>query len=155
MRHFDCPGRTIKSDGQRVIADHPHRGGGCGGGQGAVTGGGQQQVAIDLIVAFQSSGLASTGQCPELATTFQYPGGFQLVAGNFGQVAIELQDFTRLYDLVSVGAHRQRSLGVGAVEYLLFREGMNTSQVPDGIRLEVDRAVLDLPVHPGFPLPDF
>ncbi|MNF98938.1 hypothetical protein D3C84_818200 [compost metagenome] len=108
-----------------------------------------------MIVAFQSSGLASTGQGPELATTFQYPGGFQLVAGDLGQIPIELQDFTRLYDLVAVGYHRQRGLSVGAIQHFLFREGMNTSQVPDGIRLEVDRAFLDLPVHPGFPLPDF
>lgn len=93
-------------------------------------------------------------QCPELTTALEHTGGFQLVAGDLGEVAVELQHFPWLHHLVALGDHRERFLGVGAVEHLLFGEGVDAAQVPDRVGFEVHRAFLDLPVHTGFVLPD-
>ncbi|KES22996.1 hypothetical protein FG99_15640 [Pseudomonas sp. AAC] len=155
MRHLDRPGSTIDRDGQGVVAHHSHGGWCCRGGQGAVAGSGQQQVAIDQVVALQRGVLPGARQRPELAAAFEHTRGFQLVARDLGEIAVELQDFPWLHHLVALGDHRERCLGIGAVEHLLFGEGVDATQMTDRVRLEVDGAFLDLPVHAGLALPDF
>src|SRR5690606_34928335 len=112
-------------------------------------------IAIDLIISLQRGCLSRSGQSPELAATFEYPSCFQLIAGDLSQIPVELQHLTRLHNLVAVGNHRQRRFGVGAVQHLLFRERVNTSYVANSVCFEVNRALLDLPVHTGLTLPDF
>lgn len=155
VRHLDRSGRTVDGDGQGVVAHYPYRGRCGGGGQGAVAGSGQQQVAVDQVVALQRGVLPGARQCPELATALEHASGFQLIARDLGEIAVELQHFPRLHYLVALGDHRERGLGVGAVEHLLFGEGMDAAQVADRVRFEVHRAFLDLPVHAGLTLPDF
>ncbi len=83
VRHLDRFGRTVQRNSQRVIANYPHSCR-CGrGSQGTVTGGGQQEITIDLIVASQGRTLASAASAPKLATAFEYAGRFQLEARYF------------------------------------------------------------------------
>ena len=54
-----------------------------------------------------------------------------------------------------VGYHRQWGFGVGAIQHLLFWKGVDRAQGADTVRFEMHWAVLDLPVHASFALPDF
>ncbi|MCY1438848.1 hypothetical protein D9M71_550640 [compost metagenome] len=154
VRDLDCTRGTVEGDSQCVVTHHAHGSRRRGSSQGAVAGGGQQQIAIDLIIALEHRALSCAGQRPELATTFEHARGFQLVASYFGEVPVELQHFMRLHGVVAIGDHRQRRLGVRAIEHLLLREGVDGAQVAGGSRFEVDRAFQDLPIHTGFTLPD-
>ncbi|MNR08539.1 hypothetical protein D3C85_1247030 [compost metagenome] len=133
VRHLDRAAGAVQGDGQGVVANHTYGSGCCRGGQGAVAGRGQQQVTVDLIVTLERSTLTGTRQCPELATTFEYPRSLQLVAGDLGEVTIKLQNFPRLHGMVALGNHRQRCFGVRTEEYLLLGEGMDRAQVADGL----------------------
>ncbi|MCY1449960.1 hypothetical protein D9M71_667350 [compost metagenome] len=99
--------------------------------------------------------MPSTGQSPELAAAFEHSSGFQLVARDLSQIPVELQHLTGLHNLVAVGDHRQRGLSIGAIQHLLFRERVNRSKSTDALGFEMHWAVLNLPVHTRFPLPDF
>ncbi|MNV83091.1 hypothetical protein D3C71_1768710 [compost metagenome] len=48
-------GRSLQGNRQGVVADYPHGGGHGDRGQGAVTGGCQEQIAMDDVIAFQGS----------------------------------------------------------------------------------------------------
>ena len=99
--------------------------------------------------------MPGTRQRPELAAAFEYASGFQLIAGDLGQIPVELQHFAGLHGVVALGDHRQRRLGIRTEQYLLLGERMDGAQMADGIRFEVHGAFKDLPVHTGFALPDF
>ncbi|MNO05809.1 hypothetical protein D3C81_2273330 [compost metagenome] len=46
-------GSAVQGDSKGVVADYPYGGWRCRRGQGTVAGRGQQQVAVDLIIAFE------------------------------------------------------------------------------------------------------
>ncbi len=126
-----------------------------GGGQGSVTACRQEEIAIDLVIPLQCRRLTGTCQGPKLLTPFQDTCGLQLETGDVCEVAVELQDFARLDDLVALGDDRKGVLGIGTVEHLLFVEGVDTPEVSGAFRHETDRCFLDGPVHSGRFLPDF
>ena len=117
--HLDRACRTAEGNGERVVADHPDRGGRGGGGQTAVAGGGQQQVAVDHIVALEGRGFAGTGQCPELAPGLENTSGFEFVARDLCEIPVELQHLLGLDHLIAARHHGQRGLGIAAVQNLL------------------------------------
>lgn len=61
VRNLDDAGSAIQGDCQGVVIDHSHCGRSCCGSKDAVTGSGQQQIAVDLIVTLEGRGLPSTG----------------------------------------------------------------------------------------------
>ncbi|MOA20324.1 hypothetical protein D3C78_1407630 [compost metagenome] len=73
--------------------------------------------------------MPGTRQRPELTSALEHSGRFQLVAGDFGEVAVELQYLTRLHGVIALRDHRQRCLGVRTEEHLLFGEGVDCAQV--------------------------
>jgi len=155
VRHLDRLTGTIHGNGQGVVADDADGRRGCRGGECSVTRGGQQQIAIDLIIALQGSRLTGLSQCPELLATFQYTSRLQLVAGNVSEIAIELENFFGLNNLIALRDDRQGFLGIRAIEDFLLFEGMDATQTADAVSHEADRGFLDGPVHAcGFG-PDF
>ena len=80
VRHLDGAAGAVKGNAQGVVADHTDSRWGRRCGQGAIAGGGQQDVAFDQIVALEQGFLAGASQCPELLASLEHPGGFKLVA---------------------------------------------------------------------------
>ncbi|MDT4880256.1 hypothetical protein FQZ97_1159920 [compost metagenome] len=73
--------------------------------------------------------MPGTRERPELASALEHASGFQLVAGDFGQVPVELEHFARLHGVVALRDHRQRGFGVRTEQHLLFGEGVDCAQV--------------------------
>ena len=122
VRHLDGTGSAVQGNRQGVVAHHADGRGRRRGGQAAVAGRGQQQVAVDDVVSLERHGLAGARQRPELAAFLEGTGGLQLEAGDFGQVAVELQHGLGLHHLVAAAHDRQRRLGVAAVQHLVVVE---------------------------------
>ena len=154
VRHLHSLRHAVHGDGQSVVADHPHRGRHSDGGQRAIAGRRQQQVIVDLVLPLQGGTQAAAGQCPELATALEHPGGLELITRVFGQITVELQHLFRLHHLVTLGDDRQRILGIGAVEHLLLRERVDASQVARAIGNETHRGFINVPVHASLLPPD-
>lgn len=151
---LDGAAGTVQGNGQGVLADDSDGGGCGGGGQGAITAGGQQEVAFHRVIALERRFLAGFGQRPELLACFEDTGGFQLEAGDFDQIAVELQHFTGLDHLVAARDHRQGGFGVRTVQDLLIVEGHDGAEGTGLFGHVAYRGVADFPVHPGFLGPD-
>ena len=122
---------------------------------GAITGRGQQDVGVGLVIAFQHARLTGAGQRPHFSTTVQDTCCFQLKAGDLGEIPVELQYFFRLHHLEPVTDDRQRRFGIRAIQHLGIRVGQDLAQRASGISHVANRAFLDLPVEAGLPGPDF
>ncbi|MCY1546619.1 hypothetical protein D9M68_826240 [compost metagenome] len=123
MGHANHVARVVQCDGQGVVAHDPYGRRRDRGGQRAVAGSCEQQIAVDGVAALEHGLLACARQRPDLATALENTCRLHLVAADLGEVAIELEDRARLHDLVAAADDRQCGPGVAAVEHLLLGEG--------------------------------
>ena len=126
-----------------------------GSGQGAVAGRGQQQVAVDLVLTLERTGLTRARQRPELAAFLQHAGRLELETTDLRQVSIKLQNLFGLHDLIARGDDGQRRLVVRAVQYFLFGKRVNRAEAAVAGRDEAHFGFFDAPVHAGGASPDF
>lgn len=155
MRHLHRALAVINSDGQGVVADDPHGGELRGGCQGAIAGGSQQHIGVGNVIGLDGGGMAGASQRPDLLAAFQDAGGFKLKARDFREVTVELQDFTRLHDLIALADYGQWGLRVRSVQDLALWKGKQTALCVIHHIRELHRSLFDLPIHSGLLLPDF
>lgn len=105
MRNFDCAHAVAQRNGKGVVADDTDGSELRRGRQGSIAGCRQQKIAVDFITAFERDRLAGTSQGPELLAVLEYTCRFQLLASDFSQVTVELQDLRWLHDLIPLRDH--------------------------------------------------